>query len=60
MLYILKHGFCFFADRNITKFCKSIHFKIHSRFVTLLYQVNLEQLFVLFVLRNNLDLPIKR
>ena len=26
MLYVLDHDFCFFAYRNVTKFCRSIHF----------------------------------
>ena len=48
MLYVLNHDFGFFAHRNITKFCRSIHFAL----VTLIYQIHSKQLFILFVLRN--------
>ena len=47
MLYVLNHDFRFFAYWNITKFCRSIHFAL----VTLIYQINSKQLFILFALR---------
>ena len=48
ILYVLNHDFRFFAYRNITKFCRSIHFAL----LNLMYQRNSQQLLILFILRN--------
>ena len=48
MVYVLNDDFRFFAYWNITKFCRSIDFAL----LNLIYQRNLLQLFILFILRN--------
>ena len=42
MSYVLNHSFTW----NVTKFCRTIHFAL----VTLIYQINLKRLLILFVL----------
>ena len=47
-VYVLNHDFGFFAFQTITKFYRGVHFGMP----TLIYQVNLHQVAILFVARN--------